>query len=126
VLRSPVRPEKQRELQERMLRLGVREEDLEEETVRCPGPGGQKVNKTSSGVCLLHRPTGIRVKCCESRSQALNRFLARRRLLEAVENRRSGTQSPQQRRADKLRKQKDRRRRRAGRGPEPGPPAEGG
>jgi len=113
VLRSPVRPEKQRELEDRMLRLGVREEDLEEGNIRCPGRGGQKLNKTSSGISLFHRPTGIRGKCCESRSQALNRFLARRRLVEAMEKQLYGAESPEQRRAEKRKKQKERRKRRA-------------
>jgi protein subunit release factor B len=113
VLRSPVRPEKQRELEEKMRRLGVREEDLEEGNIRCPGRGGQKLNKTSSGISLFHGPTGIRVKCCESRSQALNRFLARRRLVETIEKQQSGTKSPEALRTEKQRKQKERRKRRS-------------
>ena len=69
---------KEKSLRERMQALGVREQDIEEQFVRSSGAGGQKVNKTSSCVVLHHRPTGVRVKCQQERSQALNRFLARR------------------------------------------------
>ncbi len=109
----PVSPEKQRALAERMERLGVREEDLEESFIRSGGPGGQKVNKTSSCVQLLHRPTGVLVKCQESRSQALNRFLARQVLLERIEERLLGEESARRREAARLRRQKRRRSRRA-------------
>jgi protein subunit release factor B len=66
-----VSPAKEKSLAERMQALGVREEDIEEQFVRSSGAGGQKVNKTSSCVVLHHRPTGIRVKCQQERSQAL-------------------------------------------------------
>jgi protein subunit release factor B len=65
--------------------LGVREQDIEEQFVRSSGAGGQKVNKASSCVVLHHRPTGIRVKCQKERSQALNRSLARKILLDKIE-----------------------------------------
>lgn len=66
--------------------LGIREADIEEKFVRSPGKGGQKVNKTSSCVCLKHTPTGIEVKCMRERSQSLNRFLARRELVKRIED----------------------------------------
>jgi len=113
MLRVSVRPEKQKELEEKMLRLGIREEDLVEGNIRSSGRGGQKRNKTSNGISLTHGPTGIRIKCCESRSQALNRFFARRRLVEKIERERSGTASPAGLREQKVRKQKERRERRA-------------
>jgi len=113
MIRCAVRPEKLEELERQMKELGIREEDLEEANIRTSGRGGQKRNKTSNGVSLIHRPTGIRIKCCESRSQAMNRFFARRRLVERVAQGLPGTRSPGQEEQDKRRKQKERRRRRA-------------
>jgi protein subunit release factor B len=73
-------------LQERMQRLGIRETDLEETFARSRGPGGQHVNKVSTAVTLRHRPSGISVTVQDSRSQAMNRKLARERLLDAIES----------------------------------------
>ncbi len=109
----PVRPEKVRELVDRMLSLGIREEDLVERFIRSSGPGGQKVNKTSTCVYIKHIPTGVEVKCRESRSQALNRFLARRYLVEKIEAMRLGLDSEREKLRQKLRKQKQKRRKRA-------------
>src|SRR5437773_12344258 len=81
----PMSVDKLAQLDQRMTALGVRESDLEETFVRSGGAGGQKVNKSSSCVMLLHRPTGLRVKCQTTRHQALNRFLARRWLLDKLE-----------------------------------------
>ncbi len=82
--------EKETALRERMERLGVREEEFRETFIRSSGPGGQKVNKTSSCVYLVHLPTGLSVKCQQERSQTLNRFLARRLLLDRIERLRTG------------------------------------
>jgi DNA phosphorothioation-dependent restriction protein DptG len=109
----PVSARKQNELEERMRRLGVRPEDLVESFIRASGPGGQKVNKTSTCVVLLHRPTGIKVKCRTERSQALNRFMARRMLLDKIEKKMLGALSAEQQRIEKIRRQKRRRSRRA-------------
>ncbi len=109
----PVSPHKLRALEERMARLGVREEDIEETFIRSGGPGGQKVNKTSTCVQVLHRPTGILVKCQQSRSQALNRFLARRTLVERIEERLLGEQSARRQEAARIRRQKRKRSKRA-------------
>jgi protein subunit release factor B len=106
-------PQKSTELAARMSALGVREEDLEEEFVRSQGAGGQNVNKRSSCVILVHRPTGIRVKCQTERSQALNRFLARRRLCDELERRRRGFVAAERARIERIRRQKRKRSRRA-------------
>lgn len=76
---------KEQDLRNRMAALGIREEDLLEKFIRASGPGGQKVNKTASGVYLRHLPTGIEVKTARERSQALNRFFARRELCDRIE-----------------------------------------
>ncbi|KAG2041779.1 RF-1 domain-containing protein [Suillus americanus] len=60
----------------------LREEDIEESFVRGSGPGGQSINKTQNNVQLLHKPTGFRVACQETRSLQTNRMLARRWLLQ--------------------------------------------
>ena len=111
--RLPVSAEKERQWVERMATLDVREEDIEEQFVRSSGAGGQNVNKVSSCVLLHHRPSGIRVRCQKERSQGLNRFLARRILLEKIESLRRGTAIEAQRRIAKIRRQKRRRSRRA-------------
>lgn len=103
--------EKNRWLKQKMAELGVLEADIVESFVRSSGNGGQHVNKTSSCVQLKHTPTGIQVTCMRERSQSLNRFLARRELLERIEAA-SGVITQEMKRIEKLRKQKDRRRRR--------------
>src|ERR1700692_584210 len=86
----PVSLEKANQLAQRMAALGVSEADIEESFVRSGGHGGQNVNKTSTCVMLLHRPTGVQVKCQETRQQGLNRFIARRLLLDKIEEKRNG------------------------------------
>ena len=103
---------KEAELLRRMEACGLRDADLEEGFIKASGPGGQHVNKTQSGVLLTHRPSGLEVKMTKERSQALNRFFARRRLCELLEAQQLGAASPEAKRIAKLRKQKDRRRRR--------------
>jgi peptide chain release factor len=101
-----VNPGKMEEQNARMAALGIREADVVEKFVRASGPGGQKVNKTSSAVYLLHKPTGIEVKCQRERSQAMNRFLARRELCDRVEQRIKGAASARQQEIEKIRRRK--------------------
>jgi peptide chain release factor len=108
-----VRPEKLAELEQRLAALGVREDDLEEKFIRASGPGGQKVNKTSTAVYLKHVPTGIEVKVQSSRSQALNRFVARRLLAERLEAIVEERRTAEEQRVAKIRRQKRKRSRRA-------------
>jgi protein subunit release factor B len=103
-----VSPRKERELLERMLQMNVSEKDIKETFIRSPGPGGQKVNKTSSCVALHHIPTGIKIKCYKDRSQALNRFFARRMLLDQIEIKQKGYTGDEIRRISRIRNQKRR------------------
>ena len=96
-----------------MAELGIREEDVIERFIRSRGHGGQNVNKVSTCVYLKHVPTGIEVKCQQERSQALNRFFARRILAEKIETMILGKESEQQQRIQKIKRQKRRRSRRA-------------
>lgn len=109
----PVSVAKQLALAERMRRLGVSEADLEERFIRSSGPGGQRANKVSTCVVLRHRPSGLEVRCQRERVQPLNRFLARRILLDRLEAQRLGRASEAAQRIAKIRRQKRRRSRRA-------------
>jgi len=108
----PISEEKNRWLRERMETLGIHERDMEEKFVRSSGRGGQKVNKTSTCVYLRHLPTGVEVKCMKERSQALNRFLARRELVEKIAKM-SGKMTTESANMEKIKRQKARRRKRA-------------
>lgn len=109
----PVKPEKEKDLLKRMAKLGIKDSDLEEKFIRSQGKGGQKVNKSATCVYLKHLPTGIEVKCQRERSQALNRFLARRILVEKLEQMILGRESEEQQRIEKIRRQKRKRSKRA-------------
>ena len=108
----PVTETKQKSLETRLASLGIKETDLEESFVRSGGPGGQHVNKTSTCVQLRYLPSGINVSASRERSQSVNRFLARRELLEQLEAL-SGVLTPEMKRIERLRKQKARRHRRS-------------
>ena len=106
-----VSEKKMRQLLRKMEELGLREEDLLEKFIRASGRGGQKINKTSSSVYLKHIPTGIEVKCMKDRSQSVNRFLARRELLEKLEDHLGG-KSKRTLEIEKLKKRKAKKKKR--------------
>ncbi|MHC4270233.1 MAG: peptide chain release factor family protein [Planctomycetota bacterium] len=107
-----VSEKKEKALLERMRELNVNEKDIEESFVRSSGPGGQKTNKTSSCVCLHHIPTDITVKYQKERSQSLNRFFARRILLDQIEHKQKGFVKEEKKRIEKIRNQKRKRKKR--------------
>jgi protein subunit release factor B len=99
-------PEQEDPIAQRMAALGVRETEIEESFVRSGGHGGQNVNKTSTCVMLLHRPTGIQVKCQTTRHQAQNRLLARALLLDKIEAQRKSRAAAERDRVEKIKRQK--------------------
>jgi protein subunit release factor B len=109
----PVNPDKEQQLAHRMAALGLRESDIEETFVRSGGHGGQNVNKTATCVMLLHRPTRLQVKCQTTRQQGLNRFIARRLLLDKIEKLQTGRVAAKEAQIEKIRRQKRKRSRRA-------------
>jgi len=108
-----VSTDKEAALKTKMTLLGIKEVDLEEKFIRSSGKGGQKVNKSSTCVYLKHKPTGIEVKCQKERSQGLNRFLARRILVNKIESLILGKKAEEQRKIEKIRRQKRKRSKRA-------------
>jgi protein subunit release factor B len=109
----PLSGEKARALEERLARLGIRPEDLDESFVHSGGKGGQNVNKVATCVVLVHRPSGVAVKCQRERTQGANRLVARRMLADKIEEMKFGAASARQQAAEKVRRQKRRRSRRA-------------
>jgi protein subunit release factor B len=112
-MQSPVSPEKQSALDQRMAALGVSEAELVEKFVRGSGAGGQKINKTSNCVFLKHLPSGVAIKCQMDRSREMNRFLARRELCDQLEGIRDGKTTAKIQAIEKMRRQKRRRSRRS-------------
>ncbi len=104
---------KEQALLQRMKDLNICENDIEETFIRASGPGGQKTNKTSSCVSLRYIPTNIVVKCQRERSQALNRFLARRHLLDQIERMQNGSVKEENLRIEKIKNRKRKREKRA-------------
>ena len=112
-MHSGISKTKQEALKKKMQELGIKEEDIEEKFIRSGGKGGQKVNKTSSCVYLKHIPTKLEVRCQKERSQLLNRFLARRTLVNKIEKLINGELLEEKRRIEKIRRQKRKRSKRA-------------
>lgn len=109
----PVSESKRRELKKRMRALGVGEDDLDEKFVRSGGKGGQNVNRVATCVMLHHRQSGMRVKCQIARTQGLNRYYARRILVEKIEEKVRGVESERRKRIEKIKRQKRKRSKRA-------------
>ena len=112
MLKYPISQEKEDALEKVMASLGIRESDLEEQFIRSQGPGGQNVNKVSSCVILVHKLTGIQIRCERERSQSLNRFFARRLLVEKIQRDLHNIRTAKERERYQKRKQKKRRSRR--------------
>lgn len=112
-MKFPVSESKLNDLLARMKALNLKESDLEESFVKGSGSGGQKINKTSSLVWLKHKASGIEVKCQTSRQQSLNRFLARRLLVEKLETQILARHSQKQHEIEKIKRQKRKRSKRA-------------
>ncbi len=108
----PVSPEKNLALQAKMEKLGLKDSDFTESFIRSGGAGGQNVNKVSSCVFLRHAKSGLEVKCQQERSQALNRYLAKRMLVDKIEEKLLGVESKRRQEFEKIRRQKRRRSRR--------------
>jgi peptide chain release factor len=109
----PVSHDKVAALRGRMSALGIREDDLDETFVTSQGKGGQNVNKVATCVVLFHRPSGVRIKCQQERSQGLNRYLARKQLVDKLEEAKLGAESERQQEMERIRRQKRRRSRRS-------------
>lgn len=105
--------EKWQQLHMRMHSLNIHEDNLIEKFILGSGSGGQKINKTSSCVWLKHEPTGISVKCQKERSRELNRYYARQRLCEKIDDQKNKMKSERQQAIAKVKRQKRKRSKRA-------------
>jgi protein subunit release factor B len=97
------------QLRERMTDLGIGADDVEEKFTHSSGPGGQNVNKTSTAVVLVHRPTGLQVRCEKERSQARNRISALELLLDKIEQQRQNALLEERALIERLRRQRRKR-----------------
>lgn len=104
---------KQKDLEDRFNKLNIREKDIVEKFIHSSGNGGQNVNKVSTCVYLKYIPLNIEIKCQKARTQLLNRYYARKMLVDEIENRALGEKSKRQKEIEKIRRQKRKRNRRA-------------
>lgn len=109
---SIITPETINRIKQLMQDASVFEEDIEESFILGGGPGGQKTNKTSSVVRLAHEPSGLQIRCGQTRSRETNRWLARRMLAEKILEKEQNVKSAAQREAEKIRRRKRKRSRR--------------
>ncbi len=105
-------PETIERIKAKMCIASLCEDDIEESYIRGSGSGGQKINKTSSCVRLIHKPTGTQIRCQETRSREANRMLARRMLAEKLLEAQKSAESARIQEIEKIRRQKRRRSRR--------------
>ena len=96
-----------------MGQLHIHDAQLIEKFIVGRGKGGQKLHKTASTVYLKHVPTGVEIKCQESRSREDNRYFARERLCDKLQSLLSAEKTKQQQRIEKIKRQKKRRSRRS-------------
>lgn len=104
---------KQKELENRFTKLNIKESDIFEKFIHSSGNGGQNVNKVATCVYLKYIPLNIEIKCQKTRTQLLNRYYARKMLVEEIENRILGEKSKKQKEIEKKRRQKRKRSKRA-------------
>lgn len=107
-----INKEKWDKLHDWMDKLRFQEADLIEKFILGSGKGGQKLHKTASTVYLKHIPSGLEIKCQESRSREDNRYFARIRLCEKLHSLFSDEKTKEQQQIEKLKRQKKRRSRR--------------
>ncbi|MDD4294638.1 MAG: peptide chain release factor-like protein [Candidatus Omnitrophica bacterium] len=112
-LNFPVTIQKQEALYRKMTDLNILESDIKEQFIRSQGHGGQNVNKTATCVYLKHIPTNTEIKCQKTRSQPLNRFFARRLLIEKIESGIFNVKSEKQKKIEKIKRQKRKRSKRS-------------
>jgi len=93
--------------------LNINPEEIEEHFTRGSGAGGQKINKTSSCVELTHAPTDTTVRVQKHREQSANRLSAYKLLILKIEENVKGKESEFAQKRFKIRKQKQRRSRKA-------------
>ena len=98
---------------EKATKLNIKPEDIRESFVRGSGSGGQKINKTSSCVELLHAPSGTLVRCQKHREQSKNRISAYKLLILKIESKLLGKRSEIAQKIFKIQKQKQKRSKRA-------------
>ncbi len=105
--------DKWRKLLLNMEKLQIHEAELIEKFIVGSGKGGQKLHKTASTVYIKHIPSGLEIKCQDSRSREDNRYFARMRLCEKVQANLNLEKTKQQQKIEKIKRQKKRRSRRA-------------